>query len=375
MTFFESKKIKSDYNRFKKIVRGKIKQNLKKYMSNGEMLGKQGKDFVSIPLPRINLPHFEHDFEKKGGVGQGEGEEGQPVGQGQGKPQDGGGQAGSEAGQHIMEVDVSLEELADILSEELQLPNIEPKGQKTKIQSEKNRYTSVNSEGPNSLRHFRRTYREALKRNIVSGTYNPKNPILVPIKNDMRYRSAKIKQEKTTSAVIVYIMDVSGSMGAEQKEIVRTESFWLDTWLRSQYKDIESRYIIHDAQAKEVDSETFYKTRESGGTIISSAYALAKNILEHHYPHDQWNTYVFHFSDGDNWSSEDTAKCITMLEKEFLPYINLFCYGQVESQYGSGQFLKDLDNKLAEADNLITSKIDRKEDIYESIKTFLGKGK
>jgi uncharacterized sporulation protein YeaH/YhbH (DUF444 family) len=67
-------------------------------------------------------------------------------------------------------------------------------------------------------------------------------------------------------------MDVSGSMTDEQKEIVRTEAFWIDTWLSSQYDGIETRYIIHDAVAKEVDEQTFYHTRESGGTRISSAY-------------------------------------------------------------------------------------------------------
>ena len=71
-------------------------------------------------------------------------------------------------------------------------------------------------------------------------------------------------------------MDVSGSMGDEQKEIVRIETFWLDTWLRHQYKGLECRYIIHDAVAREVDRETFFHTRESGGTMISSAYKLCK---------------------------------------------------------------------------------------------------
>ena len=79
------------------------------------------------------------------------------------------------------------------------------------------------------------------------------------------------------------MMDVSGSMGDEQKEIVRIESFWIDTWLRSQYNGIESRYIIHDAIAKEVDRDTFFKTRESGGTMIS-AYKLCAKMIEDELP-------------------------------------------------------------------------------------------
>ena len=76
------------------------------------------------------------------------------------------------------------------------------------------------------------------------------------------------------NAVVIYMMDVSGSMTDEQKQIVRTEAFWIDTWLKSQYGGLEMRYIIHDAAAKEVDEETFYHTRESGGTRISSAYKV-----------------------------------------------------------------------------------------------------
>jgi uncharacterized sporulation protein YeaH/YhbH (DUF444 family) len=78
------------------------------------------------------------------------------------------------------------------------------------------------------------------------------------------------------------MMDVSGSMGDEQKEIVRTESFWINLMAeKSQYKDIEVRYIIHDATAKEVDEETFFKTRESGGTLISSsAFKLCREIID-----------------------------------------------------------------------------------------------
>src|SRR5206468_10715821 len=70
------------------------------------------------------------------------------------------------------------------------------------------------------------------------------------------------------------------SMGDEQKEIVRIESFWIDTWLRSNYKGLETRYIIHDAVAREVDRETFFHTRESGGTMISSAYKLCKELID-----------------------------------------------------------------------------------------------
>ncbi len=345
-------KIKQDHNRFKQIVRGRIKNNLRKYLQKGEMIGKKGKDLITIPVPTIDIPHFRFGHKQQGGVGQGEGDVGTVLAPGNVQP--GPGQAGEGEGEHQLEVDVSLEELAEILGEELALPRIKPKG-KERIFTTRIRYNGINTTGPESLRHFRRTYKQALRRQIASGTYNPERPIIVPTRQDRRYRSWKLENLPESNAVIIYMMDVSGSMGDEQKEVVRVESFWIDTWLRSQYKGIECRYIIHDAVAREVDRETFFHTRESGGTMISSAYKLARDILKADYPPSSWNIYPFHFSDGDNWSADDTRLCVEILKNDVLPASNLFCYGQVESPYGSGQFIKDLRETFGGAENVALS--------------------
>lgn len=365
-------KIDSDHSRFKQIIRGKIKKELRRFISQGELIGRQGKDLVSIPLPQIDIPHFVYDPHQKGGVGQGNGQPGQVIGVGEGEGQ--GHQAGSEPAEHLLEVDISFDELAAILGEELELPRIQPKGNAS-LESEKPRYTGINTTGPESLRHFKRTYRQALKRQMVSGTYDSKNPLIIPIREDRRYRVYKNVVQPENKAVIIYMMDVSGSMGSEQKEIVRIESFWIDTWIRSQYKGLETRYIVHDAVAREVDRETFYRTRESGGTIISSAYKLCLEMLKNEYQTSEWNIYPFHFSDGDNWSGSDTQECLKLLVDEVIPRSNVFCYGQVESEYGSGQFLHDLLEKFSGEERVITSKISSRDAIYGSIKEFLGKGR
>ena len=373
-----SQKIDLDHGRFRQIIRGKSKQNLRKYISQGEMIAKKGGDKVSIPLPQVDLPRFKWGDKQQGGVGQGDGDPGDPVGgqPGQGPP--GQGPAGDRPGEHMAELEVSLAELAEIMGEELSLPRIQPKGTE-KIVSWKDKYTGIRTTGPESLRHFRRTFKQALRRQIAFGTYNPKDPVIIPIRDDRRYRSWKSEPLPQSNAVIIYMMDVSGSMGDEQKEIVRIESFWIDTWLRSQYHGIESRYIIHDAMAKEVDRDTFFRTRESGGTMISSAYKLCAKIIEDEYPPELWNIYPFHFSDGDNWSIDDTHTCVELMKSKILPACNLFAYGQVESPYGSGQFIKDLEEHFdctgGGEDNLVTSEIKGKEAIMESIRTFLGKGK
>lgn len=365
--------IKRDHSRFRQIVKGRIKQDLKKYITHGEMIARKGKDLVTIPLPQIEVPRFRFGDKQQGGVGQGDGKPGDLVSPGELKP--GEGQAGNSPGEHSLEVDLTLQELAEILGEELELPKIEKRGLKT-IRAKMEKYSGIASQGPESLRHFKRSFKEALKRQIATGTYDPNNPVIVPWRKDMRYRSWKNEIRFENSAVIIYMMDVSGSMGDEQKEIVRTEAFWIDTWLRSQYKGIETRYIIHDATAREVDEETFFRTRESGGTLISSAYKLCEKIIETDYAPSEWNIYPFHFSDGDNWSGEDTRLCMDILEKGLLPVANVFCYGQVESRYGSGQFFKDLIEHFGrDHASVILSKIENKEGILQSIKDFLGKGK
>ncbi|MCB0340896.1 MAG: DUF444 family protein [Pseudobdellovibrionaceae bacterium] len=360
-----------DHRRFKDIVRGRIKQNFKKYVTHGEMVGRQEKDLVKIPIPSIDIPRFRYGPKQQGGVGQGDGQPGEAM---NGQPGDGQGEAGNSPGQHTLEVDVTLDELADILGEELALPRIEPRGNKS-IDTTKIKYSGRGPVGPSSLRIFKESYKEALKREISSGTYNAEDPIVVPIRRDLRFRSFKTTVKPQSNAVVIYMMDVSGSMGDEQKEIVRLESFWINTWLKKNYKGLETRFIIHDAAAKEVDEKTFFSTSESGGTLISSAYKLCKKMIEEEYPVTEWNVYPFHFSDGDNWSGEDTRLCISMLKEFFLPQVNMFGYGQVESKYGSGQFMKDLEKAMGDDDRIVLSKIESRDRILDSIKDFLGKGR
>ncbi len=365
-------RIDQDLQRFRQIVRGVVKKELRKFIVSGELIGKKGRQIVSIPIHQIDIPDFRYEKRQLGGVGQGDGEKGTPVAiddSGEGS-----GTAGSEPGRHLLEVDITLEELADIMGEELELPNIQPKN-KESIISDKERYSSISRSGPESLRHFKRTFREALKRQIASGTYDPARPVVIPVREDRRYKSWRVTKVPQTNALIIYLMDVSGSMGDEQKEIVRIESFWIDMWLKRQYKGVATRYVVHDAVAREVDEETFFHTKESGGTKISSAYGLCAEMIERKFPAAEWNTYIFQFSDGDNWGGGDTEVCIDLLRERLLPNVNLVCYGQVASPYGSGAFINDLANAFPDRQNLVLSEIKFREEILKSIKEFLGKGK
>ena len=366
-------RIESDRARFREIVRGKIREDLRKYLSTTELIARRGDKAVSVPVPQIELPRLRFGDNDKRGVGQGPGKKGDAVdaqdGQGDGEAS-----AGEHPGQHIMEVEVELAELAEMLGRELELPYIQPRGRK-ELAAEGGRYNGIQGVGPDSLRHFRRTYRQALKRMLAAGEWDPENPRVVPEREDYRFRARRASPEPDSSAVIFHMMDVSGSMGREQKDIVRIKAFWIDTWLRSQYRNLEVVYIVHDAVAKVVDQEAFFHLRESGGTKISSAYELCLKQIQEKYRPEDWNIYPFHYSDGDNWSARDTERCIAILRDELLPRVNQFCYGQVKSAYGSGQFRKDLDEALGQEERVVTASITDRADIPASIRLFLGKGR
>ena len=354
-------RIKSDVNRFRQIVRGRVREELRRHLGHQELIGRQGKRVVSIPIPQLELPRLAHD---PGGQG---------IGQGNGKSGEGPG-AGNVPGQHILEAEFSVEELAEMLGDALELPRIEPKGHE-EIDTSSGQYTGISTVGPESLRHFKRSYRHALRRMISSGAYDPENPQVLILRGDKRYRSWKPKRRPSSNAVIIYVMDVSGSMGADQKELVRTESFWLDAWISSHYRGTRTVYIVHDAAAKEVNRDTFFRIRESGGTVISSAYELCCQIIHERFPASDWNLYLFHFTDGENYSRQDTEKCLELLKEKILPQVNLFGYGQVESYGTSGDFYDALKSKLEDNDRVALSRIPDRDAIVDSIKTLLGKGR
>src|SRR5690606_26934033 len=160
------RRIERDRRRFEDIVRGKIKQDLKRHLTRGELIGRRGKELVPIPLPQIELPHFRYGQRDTGGVGQGTGEPGTPIGSD--GDASGQGQAGDQPGHHIREGARTIQALAERMGEELELPRIEPKGSRS-LSVARNPYSGIKRAGAESLRSFKRTYKEALRREIAAG--------------------------------------------------------------------------------------------------------------------------------------------------------------------------------------------------------------
>ncbi|MES2089587.1 MAG: YeaH/YhbH family protein [Pseudomonadota bacterium] len=151
-------------------------------------------------------------------------------------------------------------------------------------------------------------------------------PYLDPI--DLRYRSRVKVAVPTTKAVMFCVMDVSGSMDEQRKELSKRFFILLYLFLTRHYDKIELVFIRHHTQAQEVSEEDFFHATETGGTVVSSALVLLDEIITARYPTNEWNLYVAQASDGDNWH-HDSARCREILQDKILPMVRYFAYVQV----------------------------------------------
>ncbi len=367
--------IVSDSARFRRIVKGHIrkKENLRKYISRDELIGKKGKERIRIPVPIIHIPRFKYGILDLGGVGQGDGDIGDPLFDPDASSEKEG-STGPDQGE-LMNVDITMGELEELLMEELGLPYLEPKGEHA-IHTQKSIYKSIAKQG--TRRHSKRTYKEALKRMSSTGEYKPGDPV-IPTRRDFRYYAPSCQPEVQSSAVLIYMLDVSGSMGEEERQLCRKTNSWLQRIIGRYYKNLEERFIVHTMNAYEVEGSVFYGTRLSGGTKVSPAFEKSIEIINENYPPQEWNIYLFYYSDGEN-VPEDNDKAINLLQN-LLPAINMFGYGECSApdkelfRYEIGKKFKLYGKEGSEIPKrkIRMASLFDDEDILETLRTFLAK--
>lgn len=323
-----------DHSRYKNIVRQKIRENLQRYISNEELVGRKGNDIVRIPIPRIDIPRFRYGSNETGGVGMGDGDEGDPVDPSQVEPNRSGG-----GHKEYSETEISLEELTDMLIEELGLPDLKPTGIKN-IEQKSEGLRSVGRKGVKT--HFRRTYKEALKRSISTGIYNPDDPQIIFNEYDFRKKVHRIKPKPNTDAVLIGILDISGSMEEERLTLVKQCNFWLEQIIERVHPKTAWHYILHDTEAYIVNEHQFYHAESGGGTEISSGLKKCIEIMNT-LPAGT-NIYPVYYSDGNTTSNIDEFTGLELLKNDILPRVNAFFYGEAAPiVHGSTQFSRSLD--------------------------------
>jgi sporulation protein YhbH len=357
-----------DQARHKQKVKEAIKRNLADIVSEQSIITSDGKRLVRVPIRTLEQYKFRYDPNDKRGVGQGDGDSkvgdvleryGKSNGQGNGQ------QAGDQPGVDFYEAEITFDELAGMVFEDLSLPNLEERRMR-ELESETVRFTDIRRSGPFSNLDKRRTIRENLKRNALQGRRGFRNVEM----DDLRFKTWDRDVHRESNAVVFAMMDVSGSMGTFEKYISRAFYYWMVRFLRTRYDNVEIVFIAHHTEAKEVSEEEFFTRGESGGTKASSAYQLALEMVEQRYRPEDWNIYPFHFSDGDNWPSDNDI-CLK-LASQLLAQSNLFGYGEIRQGRYSHQssLLQTLDR--LDSPKYISVAIAEKSDVHPALCRFFG---
>ncbi|WP_424769002.1 sporulation protein YhbH [Paenibacillus sp. sgz302251] len=357
-----------DQARHQEKVHEAIKQNLPDLVSDESIVLSDGRRTIKVPIKSLDESHFIYNYNKKQHVGQGDGDSqvGDVLGvdpqaaKGPGKGKD----AGDQPGEDVIDTEISIDQLEDMLFEELELPNLEQK-QKDQMQTTEIVFHEIRKKGIMSNIDKKRTLIENLRRNANAG----KAGIGGISPDDLRYKTWNEIVRPQSNAVILALMDTSGSMGSFEKYCARSFFFWMTRFLRRKYEHVEIVFIAHHTEAKEVTEEEFFNRGESGGTICSSAYQKAIEVIDSRYPTANWNIYPFHFSDGDNLTS-DNERCVKLIG-QLMERSNMFGYGEV-NQYNRSSTLmsayKHINHK-----KFMYSIIKEKGEVYKALKTFFSK--
>ena len=221
----------------------------------------------------------------------------------------------------------------------------------------------IRKKGLSSNIDRKRTILEAIKRNAREGEAGLKS--ITP--DDLRYKTWEKIYKYESNAVVLAMMDTSGSMGPFEKYIARSFFFWMVRFLRTKYQNVQIVFLAHHTEARETTEEEFFTKGASGGTRCSSVYQLARDIITTRYNPQDYNIYAFHFSDGDNLVS-DNEKCVQLI-KELINYCNLVGYGEIEGPYYYTSTLRSALKKVS--DPLFTSvSIRDKSGVYDALKSF-----
>jgi hypothetical protein len=388
--------------RFIKRFKNQIKRAVSDAISGRSISDIEQGENVRIPKRDISEPTFHHSNEgmrERIHPGNKEFVTGDRIKRPQGGGQGQGNQASDNGeGDDDFIFEISREEFLEFFFEDLELPKL-IKTKLTKIQSEKFVRAGHTSVGVPTNINIVRSMKGALARRIALQTpykrllkhklteleeakkQDPQDRVLIkqleeeiakferkiraiPFIDefDLRYNN-RIKQPKpTTQAVMFCIMDVSGSMDQEKKDVAKRFFMLLYLFLSRNYEKIDIVFIRHHTVAKEVDENDFFYSRETGGTVVSSALELTKEIINKRYPSSDWNIYAAQASDGDNWN-DDSPICGNLLASSILPVVQYFAYIEI-TQDNHQNLWHEYQKVRKQFDNFAMKRIESAADIY-----------
>ena len=330
----------SDRQRHKKKIEKAIKESIKDVIADESIIGQNGKKKIRIPVRGIKEYRFIYgNNENNKTVGSG-GDHTLKRGQKIGKKRadkakgQGTGKASDQRGDEYYDVEVTLEELAEYLFADLELPDLEKKQFKF-VSQETIKRKGYRFQGIRPRLSKKETLKRKIRRQKMAekvGTYDPESGERFPFhKDDLKYHHIKPKIKENSSAVIFFLMDVSGSMSQDRKYLARSFFFLLYQFLNHKYERVEVVFISHSTHAERVSEDDFFRVGTFGGTIISSALNKELEIVDKEFHPNAWNIYTFYCGDGENWSA-DNEKCIDLF-KQIKELSQLTGYCEINEHY------------------------------------------
>lgn len=386
-----------DRLRHRQKIREALKDNIAEIVAEEAILTRGSDRIVKVPIRGIKEYRFVFGdgSPRVASSGEGEVQKGQVIGQDQQDSQagNGPGPGGDRPGVDYYETDVTIDELVDLLFEDLQLPDMERKRLREIEVDHGTKRLGYRRSGIRVHLDKKRTIKSKIRRKVATGPREPAQESArgataklkdhsaggsaeeqrFPFhKEDLRYRRRVPDVRPESNAVVVCIMDTSGSMDVMKKYLARSFFFLLYQFVRTRYQTTELVFVAHHTQAREVGEDEFFSKGESGGTIISSGYRKALEIIQDRYHPSLWNIYAFHCSDGENFSSDNTEAFNAA--KELCEVCNLFGYGEIKSdaEYFGATSMRKIFEGL-DAENFHAVVIDEREDVWPSLKAVLSK--
>jgi hypothetical protein len=383
--YSESEALRSDRSatdrvRHRQKVREAIRENIADIVAEESIIGQSRDKVIKVPIRGIKEYRFVFgDNSPQVGTGDGDTQPGQVIGKA-GDEAGPGGIGGNQPGMDYYETEITLEELSDIMFEDLELPDMERKKLREIPMESARKRKGFRRVGVRVHLDMKRTAISRIKRRIASHVARSKTSDLqdgeekrFPFhRDDLNYRRLVTDVRMQSNAVVICIMDTSGSMDTMKKYLARSFFFLLHQFVLTRYSNVEVVFISHHTQAREVSEEEFFTKGESGGTMISSGYNKALEVIEQRYHPSLWNIYAFHCSDGDNWEQDNAATMKSAAD--LCALCNLFGYGEIKPLNSGdyGESMLDIFENLRES-NFHALMIENKEDIWPSFKAFLSR--
>jgi len=288
-----------DWLRHNQKVREAVKGNLPEILSGEDLLSNPGTN-RSVLVPVKFLEHSRFRLSEPAsqlGAGQGRGQPGDVLQPARPERDPGSQSGGTENGEIRFVVEMKLEEIIDWIWEELKLPDLKPR-RTTSMDEPDYVREGWDKRGARSRLDRRRTMKEAVKRRAVQ-----EDPVAI-INEDLRFRQLVKRPTPSTSAAVIFALDVSGSMDEAQRKLAKQFFFFALQGIRRQYAKVETVFLAHAAQAWEFEEREFFQASSSGGTVSSGVFQLALEVMRGRYDPSRTNVYFFYASDGEN-AAED----------------------------------------------------------------------